>query len=167
MRRSHRREPGAAAAISRQENPMKNGILGLAGAFALACSLAAAAAEPKQETMQVKLAAADIVAVGPDKSMSRKQFDEAFGEIGIVVRRDKFPLPAPNCKHDVMVRLPELDKGNAAAELNRRWATFQQIQASLDKSKPLELTLITKPYLKPNAAGKYELSYCSAYFLLK
>lgn len=146
---------------------MKNGILCLAGTIALACPPAAPAAEPKQETIQIKLSAADIVAVGPDKSVSRKQFDEQSGEIGIVVRHDKFPLPAPNCKHDVMVRLPELDKGNTATELNKRWAMFQQIRASLEKTKPLELTLITKPYLKPNAAGKYELPYCSAYFLLK
>ncbi len=146
---------------------MKTRPLVLAALSGLAASLAAGAAPARDELIAIKLAPEDIVIIGPDKSVTRQQFDIELGAIGIVVHKERFALAAPNCQHDVIVRTPDIDKANAAAELAKRWKLFQQVQAALEKNKPIELKLLTRPYLKAGADGKFELPNCSAFFQLR
>ncbi len=139
-------------------------LIALAAPHPVPAATPAAPADPV-----IRLGPEAIVAISPEKEVPRSRFDAQSGEISILVHKEKFPLAAPNCHHDVLARVPEVELGKTVSpeELARRWTFLQKVRAAWESRKPVELTLISRPYLKVGKDGSPELPYCSAFFQIR
>ncbi len=149
---------------------MKTVLLASLPIFALAAPRPVPAAMPAAPADPViHLGPEAIVVISPEKEVPRARFDAQSGEISILVHKDRFPLAAPNCHHDVLARVPEVELGKTVGpeELARRWTFLQKLRTAWENRKPIELTLISQPYLKVGKDGSPELPYCSAFFRVR
>lgn len=108
----------------------------------------------------------------PGKDLVRQAFDYNGGQFEVQIPKASFPIPAPNCKTNVLLRAPGVnpDKANAQEKLEARWQLFQAIHDVADgKRASIEVPVEVKhspgfaPYMILDAHGKPTLEWCNAF----
>ena len=112
------------------------------------------------------LTAGDVSEIRPARGVTREQFLEDWGQFEVRIPKERFPIPAPHCRKDVILRMPAVPpRASARAQqLEYRWNLFQALLAlSENKDAKVELPLASGPYIERGSRGARELKYCNAY----
>jgi hypothetical protein len=118
------------------------------------------------DTKSITLTTQDIVKVTPGSAVTREQFEEEWGQFEVLVPKQSFPIPAPNCRKNVILRMPGVTPNAPSREqqLAARWDVFQAVHALREgKRSQVEFELASGPYLKTDKQGRLRLQYCNAY----
>lgn len=141
--------------------------------FSLASILGVAtihAQSPARE-LSVMITAKDIVSISRTKEIPRSEFDDDYyGQFEVFVPKDHFPVPAPNCKKNIILRMPGVapNDPSRSAKLDARWDLFQYLHAVKEGKKESILVYVASgPYMKTKKGGTRELEYCNAFIKLK
>ncbi len=118
----------------------------------------------------VTLTATDIVSIGIPKSIERSAFDFDGGQFQVLIPKERFPIPAPNCRKNVIFRMPGVPHEDPlrSAKLDARWDLFQSLYAVKEgKKESIPVYVASGPYMKTKKDGTRELEYCNAFIKLK
>jgi hypothetical protein len=102
----------------------------------------------------------------PKSGISREAFYQDWGQFEVRIPKERFPIPAPHCRKNVILRIPGAPPQTPARadQLERRWNLFQALLAlSKNKDARVELPLAHGPYVERGSTGERELQYCNAY----
>ena len=108
----------------------------------------------------------------PGKDLVRQAFDYNGGQFEVQIPKALFPIRAPNCKKNVLLRAPGVDpdKVNAQEKLEARWQLFQAIHDVAEgKRASIEVPIEVKhspgfaPYMLLDAEGEPTLEWCNAF----
>jgi len=135
--------------------------------LALASLQAEAAALSKNE---LTVTHEDLAQIRPKGDVPRERFDKDLGQFEVRIPKERFPIPAPNCRSEVILRMPGVvsPSTDKQAELQRRWILFRalvRVQSREQKSE--RLPLASGPYMTGTSSGKRTLEYCNAYIDVK
>jgi hypothetical protein len=124
---------------------------------------------PREISMMIT--ADDIVSISHPKEISRSEFDkDSWGQFQVLIPKGRFPIPAPNCKKNIILRMPGVapDDASRSAKLDTRWDLFQSLYAVKEGKKESILVYVASgPYLKTKKDGARELEYCNAFIKTK
>jgi hypothetical protein len=118
----------------------------------------------------VTLTANDITSISLPKEIERSAFDFDGGQFQILIPKERFPIPAPNCNKNVIFRMPGVphEDPSRSAKLDARWDLFQSLHAVKEGKKESVLVYVASgPYMKTKKDGARELEYCNAFIKLK
>ncbi len=118
----------------------------------------------------VTLTANEIVNISLPKEIERSAFDFDGGQFQILIPKERFPIPAPNCNKNVIFRMPGVAHEDPlrSAKLDARWDLFQSLYAVKEGRKESILVYVASgPYMKTKKDGTRELEYCNAFIKLK
>ena len=132
-----------------------------------------AAADKPHSALWFEMSQQHIVLVEPAKAVERNKFEQdMWGQFEVLVPKASFPIPAPNCKKNVIVRAVGIDPdGRDSARLfEARWQLFQAIHEVVEGKRPsIEVPVEVKhspgfaPYMILDAQGKPTLEWCNAF----
>ena len=108
----------------------------------------------------------DVVELRPANGVTREKFLEDWGQFEVRIPKERFPIPAPHCRKEIILRVPAVPPRThaRAQQLEYRWNLFQALVAlSKDKESHVELPLAPGPYIGRGSTGERELQYCNAY----
>jgi hypothetical protein len=118
-------------------------------------------------TRTLLLRAQDIVRLSPDAGATEQALAEQWGQFELRIKKAGFPIPAPKCQSDIILRVPAVppNSNRRADKLGARWALFQQIaRLRQDPSaEPLSIQLSLRYYIVRSAHGEPALQYCNAF----
>jgi len=124
---------------------------------------------PREISMMIT--ADDIVSISQPKEVSRSEFDnDSWGQFQVLIPKGRFPVPAPNCKKNVILRMPGVapDDPSRSAKLDARWDLLQSVYAVKEGKKESILVYVASgPYMKTKKDGTRELEYCNAFIKMK
>jgi hypothetical protein len=142
-------------------------MLSLASIVALTTSHA----ESPAPEITMNVTADDIVSISRSKEIPRSEFDNDYwGQFQVLIPKERFPVPAPNCKKNIILRMPGVapDDPSRSAKLDARWNLFQSLYAVKEGKKESILVYVAPgPYMKTKKDGTRELEYCNAFIKLK
>jgi hypothetical protein len=129
------------------------------------------AQSPARE-ISMMISADDIVSISRSKEIPRNEFDDDYwGQFEVLIPKDRFPVPAPNCKKNIILRMSGVAPKDLSrsAKLNARWDLFQSLHAIKEgrRKEPVEVSIALGPYMKTKKDGSHALEYCNAFFKLK
>jgi hypothetical protein len=104
--------------------------------------------------------------VNKEAPSTLESFVRNWSQFEILVPKDQFPIPAPNCKETVQIRFKGIKPVNdmASATQKARWDLLERIRNQNDNNAgPLILTVDTTQYMKRFEDGPYRLSYCNVF----
>jgi len=113
-----------------------------------------------------------IVKLEPGADKIRAAFDYDGGQFQVLIPKEMFPIPAPNCKRNVILRMPGTDRNAPGSdrELECRWQLFQSLHAAKEGGiasieVPIEVkhSLGFAPYMRLDKQGNPTLEWCNAY----
>lgn len=107
-----------------------------------------------------------IVSISADKHKTREEFDRAYGQFQVLIPKRLFPIAAPNCRKNVILRMPGTgpQAPNAKAMLDAKWELFQSIHAVLDGKAPgVKVFVDSGPYMTRDKRGDRALEWCNAF----
>ena len=156
--------------------PVRKGVCALAITlfmFFLASVVAAttihAQNAPREAT--IAITADDIVSIDRPKEIPRSKFDDDYwGQFQVLIPKERFPVPAPNCKKNVIFRMTAVapDDPSRSAKLSARWDLFQSLHAVREGEKESILVRVASgPYMKTRKDGTRVLEYCNAFIKLE
>jgi len=128
------------------------------------------AAQADSLEQPVSLTGQDIVRIKPKSDITRKAFEANWGQFEVLIPKERFPVPAPHCRKNVILRMPAVAPGapGREKELAFRWRTFRSLQDLIQKKAGhLDLFLAPGPYMSADQEGRPVLRYCNAYFSTK
>lgn len=108
------------------------------------------------QAVSVRLNKGDIVAMISGEPVTKEAFVADWGQ---------FPIPAPNCLKNIILRMPAVAPDDPARteKLSVQWALFQRVLAVKRAGRTsVNLALAREPYLK-DRSGHLQLEYCNAY----
>ena len=112
----------------------------------------------------------DVIDIRPASDTSQDAFFRDWGQFELRIPKDRFPIPAPHCRKNIILRVPGVGPRveDRARKLEQRWNLFEALPA-LTKSKEgkVELPLARGPYIESDGAGGRQLQYCNAYIEAK
>lgn len=89
------------------------------------------------------------------------QLDERYGfnaggQFSVLIPKEKFPIPAPNCNKNIIVRMPYSQNEDKKRQL------YEDLKSSRTTTVVLELN----PYVRVLTGDKeqFELTYCNVFF---
>jgi hypothetical protein len=118
----------------------------------------------------VTLTASEIVSISLPKEIERSAFGFDGGQFQVLIPKERFPIPAPNCNKNVIFRMPGVphEDPSRSAKLDARWDLFQSLYAVKEGKKESILMYVgSGPYMKTKKDGTRELEYCNAFIKLK
>lgn len=121
------------------------------------------------EAVSVRLLPNQIAEVQPAQDIGREAFDKELGQFELRIATQNFPIAAPYCRDQVILRMPGAppDDGQREAQLEVRWALFQAFHAlARGKTGQIEISIAPGPYLQADAQGKPQLQACDAYIAI-
>jgi hypothetical protein len=128
------------------------------------------AQSPAREITMI-IAADDIVSISRSKEIPRSEFDNDYwGQFEVLIPKDRFPVPAPNCNKNIILRMPGVapNDPSRSANLDACWDLFQSLHAVKEGKKESILVYVASgPYMKTKKDGTRELEYCNAFIKLK
>jgi len=136
--------------------------------FLVSASVAHAANTVRPKNLLFKLERKDIAGIEPKRGISRKEFDEGDGQFEVLIPKERFIIPAPNCRKNVILRMwgVRSDARDREEQLTFRWQLLQSIYAvarhGLDH---VDVAIKIGPavYQRINRHGQRELEYCNAF----
>jgi hypothetical protein len=77
------------------------------------------------------ISADDIVSISRSKEMPRSEFDDDWGQFEVFIPKEHFPVAAPNCRKNIILRMPGVSHEDPlrSAKLDARWNLFQSLYA--------------------------------------
>jgi len=127
----------------------------------------AADKKTSSKEMLFSLTQQNIIAIEPSKDISREKFESGmWGLFEVRIPKKLFPIPAPNCRKNVMLRIfgVDPDERDSKQKLEFRWQLFQSLYAVMEgKIDSIEVPLESGPYLKFDKQGNPILEWCNAY----
>lgn len=139
----------------------------LIGLFVDASFTHAADNKVSSEEILFSLTQQNIVAIEPGKDISREKFESGmWGLFEVRIPKKLFPIPAPNCRKNVMLRIfgVDPDERDSKKKLEFRWQLFQSLHAVMEgKIASVEVPLDSGPYMKFDKQGNPALKWCNAY----
>ena len=127
------------------------------------------AQNPPREISTI-ITADDIVSISQSKDIPRAEFDDDWGQFQVLIPKERFPVSAPNCKKNIILRMPGVapDDPSRSAKLDARWDLFQSLYAVKEgKRESILVYVASGPYMKTKKNGARELEYCNAFIKLK
>jgi len=89
------------------------------------------------------------------------------GQFEVFIKTKSFPVPAPNCKNEIILRMPATLGKNAAGPIQRKRALYNQIQKVIqERQGAVNVIIELNPYvtvLEKNPL-KLQLEYCNVFF---
>ena len=132
-----------------------------------------AAADKPHSPVWFEVSQQHIALVEPARAVDKGKFEQdMWGQFEVRIPKASFPIPAPNCKKNVLLRAPGIDpdKANAKEKFEARWQLFQAIHDVADgKRASIEVPIEIKhspgfaPYMMLDAQGKPTLEWCNAF----
>ncbi len=134
----------------------------------LVSAAAAHAGNPARPSLLFKLGRQDIASIEPKQGISRKEFDEGDGQFEVLIPKERFIIPAPNCRKNVILRMwgVRSDASDRGEQLRFRWQLFQSIYAvARNERDHVDVAIQVGPaaYQRINKHGQRELEYCNAF----
>lgn len=114
----------------------------------------------------VKLSRQDIASIMPGHDTSREAFDKDWGQFEVRIPKKRFPVPAPNCRKNVILRMPGVAPNvrGRDKQLQHRWQQFQSLHELWNgRLDNMELRIASGPYMRADKRGGLVLQYCNAY----
>lgn len=138
-------------------------------AFLLAMALnpLAARADVMPRELVISLSREDIVRIRPNRDTTQASFDRDWGQFEVLVPKERFPIPAPNCRKNVILRMPAVgpDAPDRERRVEWRWTLFRALHdLASGRIEEVETALLPGPYMKTDGSGRPVLEYCNAYF---
>jgi hypothetical protein len=134
--------------------------------FALASGPPRRAELPPAQRTAV-LTRADLVAIDPGEETTLDEFMRDWGQFEVRVPKGRFPIRAPRCRRNVILRMPAASprKAEWRERIESRWRLFQSIlEVKAGKVAQLEVELAAGPYQTRDEQGEVVLQYCNAFF---
>ena len=128
----------------------------------LAFPLAAHAVPP----IGILLNKSSDVQVSSDAAATAAELAKDWGQFEFSVPRDRFPLPAPNCKGRIKIRLIALppDAERRDTLLAERWSLLKDLRdVQAGRELAVDLTLDLAHYVQRQSDGTVRLKYCNAF----
>ena len=92
---------------------------------------------------------------------SSQEFEQNGGQFEVELEKSTFPIPAPNCKSNLILRMPWVPPG---ADLSVKYKIYQAILAvHLAQAETVSVVLELNPYVKETHQG-IELTQCNIFF---
>lgn len=122
--------------------------------------------------MSFTLTQQNIVSIDTKKDKNRKAFEADYGQFEVYIQKEMFPVPAPNCKKNIILRMPGTspDAPGAKKQLELNWQLFQSIHAVIEgKLASVEIHIEIKhspgiaPYMLLDKQGNPVLEWCNAF----
>lgn len=126
------------------------------------CVFSVLAATPTTVTLKKDM----VLGVVPARALDEKAFADRWGQFELQLVRRAFPLKAPNCRRNVVLRMPGVtpDAAHHADKLKQRWDFYQQVlQLRQGQLEEVALPLDTRHYVKTLPGGEVVLKYCNAF----
>lgn len=132
-----------------------------------------AAADKPRDVLWFEISRQHIALIEPAKAVDKGKFEQdMWGQFEIRIPKASFPIAAPNCKKNILLRAPGIDPDKAGAQekFEARWQLFQAIHDVADgKRASIEVPVEVKhspgfaPYMILDAHGKPTLEWCNAF----
>lgn len=140
----------------------------------LAATSFAHTAENKTSPSEVSftLTQQNIASIDTQKDKNRKAFEADYGQFEVYIPKGMFPVSAPNCKKNIILRMPGIspDAPGAKKQLELKWQLFQSIHAVIEgRLTSVEVPIEVKhspgiaPYMRLDKQGNPVLEWCNAY----
>jgi hypothetical protein len=111
--------------------------------------------------------AKDIVSMSPAADTSEQALADQWGQFELRVKKPAFPIAAPNCKSDIILRVPATapNSKHGQEKLAARWKLFQEVVKlqSEPNAEPVSIPLSLRYYVNRSSKGELALQYCNAY----
>lgn len=96
-------------------------------------------------------------------------FVDENGQFEVYIDRNAFPVDAPNCKNDIILRMPATNPFGSEAEksISEKRQLYNQIKNMIDnKQGELDVVIELNPYVKKVSDNplKLELTQCNVFF---
>ena len=95
------------------------------------------------------------------ETLSKKQFKQNGGQFEVLLKKGGFPVEAPNCKSDLILRMPWVVSPFDLAEKYRLYKNIARVAHNLKGSVPVSIEL--NPYVTVQG-NKLILTKCNIYF---
>ena len=140
----------------------------------LAATSCAHAADNKTTLRELSftLTQQNIASIDTQKDKNRKAFEADYGQFEVYIPKGMFPVPAPNCRKNIILRMPGTspDAPGAKKQLELNWQLFQSIHAVIEgKLASVEVPIEVKhspgiaPYMRLDKQGNPTLEWCNAF----
>lgn len=92
---------------------------------------------------------------------TQTQFVENGGQFDVHIKKSEFPIEAPKCKSDIILRMPWV---TAQIDVSQKYQLYLAILAVLDsKQATVSVVIELNPYVEKNAHG-IQLQHCNVFF---
>jgi hypothetical protein len=111
-----------------------------------------------------------IASLKPADEITREAFAEKWGQFEVRIPKAQFPIAAPNCRKEIILRSKGVDPSasDRDKQLARRWSIYQSLRDIIrDKTGSVEVPIALGPYMQKDKAGEPVLEYCNAYINAK
>jgi len=94
--------------------------------------------------------------------LTKQQFYDAGGQFEVFLNKQKFPVSAPKCKSNIILRMPWSEEANHA--IDTKYALYQQLTA-IKPGNPDGVTVYIElnPYVKKDGDA-FALTQCNVFF---
>ena len=149
-----------------------NILIALIGLLAATSFVHAADNKTALREMSFTLTQRNIASIDTQKNINRKSFETDYGQFEVHIPKGMFPVPAPHCKKNIILRIPGTspDAPSAKQKLELNWQLFQSIHAVIEgKLASVEVSIEVKhspgiaPYMLLDKQGNPVLEWCNAF----
>jgi hypothetical protein len=104
------------------------------------------------------LTADDLLSV---ERMDHAQFVANGGQFEVEIKKSAFPIQAPHCEGNIILRMPWVSAGN---DLSEKYQLYSALSTLVDSAKgSVSVALELNPYIEKTAEG-IQLQYCNVFF---
>lgn len=95
--------------------------------------------------------------------LSRSAFFRDGGQFEVRLRQSGFPVPAPACESDIILRMPWT--GSGRDKVARKYELYRELAALAEGRRPAPVRVVIElnPYVRQRDSG-YQLTQCNAFF---
>ena len=95
------------------------------------------------------------------ETLSEKQFKQNGGQFEVLLKKQAFPIEAPNCKSDIILRMPWIA---SQLGLTQKYLLYESIVTLIHNQKDaVTVAIELNPYVKPDK-NELLLTGCNVYF---
>jgi hypothetical protein len=99
--------------------------------------------------------------------LTKDEFYQNGGQFEVDIKKDLFPIRSPNCKSNIILRMPWVQEG---VSLDKKYDLYKDISSLLDSGdnnrKEVNVAIELNPYIASDEKGIY-LTQCNVFFRSK
>jgi len=93
-------------------------------------------------------------------NLTEEEFIRSGGQFEVIIKKSSFPIPAPNCKSNIILRMPWSEEKET---LREKYNLYKNIELTKTNKSSLSVSIELNPYItKINA--KISLTNCNVFF---